>query len=295
MRDWCASVVGTCELESGEGRSHGRTAVYRLRSASGTVYAKVYRERHAWETETHGYARWAPAFGRHAPRLLAVREKEPLAILVSAIPGRAMESARLPVPVERDAWRDAGRALARLHDAGAAERFGACARDGSYLDGSASDAVTYVLNEFDAWTERGERAGCLDGEALAVTRAARETASVFAGERPVPCHRDYCPANWLVDDDGVWAGVLDFEFSRWDVRAADFSRYPGWEPMRRPDLMDALFEGYGRPLTPREETQRRVARALYALGAIVWGCEHGFYDYADEGRAALRHLGTELS
>ena len=78
----------------------------------------------------------------------------------------------------------------------------------------------------------------------------------FAGERPVPCHRDYGPANWLVTDDGVWAGVIDFEFAYWDVRVADFSRYPDWEWIHRPNLLDAFFDGYGRRLTPKEEQQR---------------------------------------
>jgi thiamine kinase-like enzyme len=38
--------------------------------------------------------------------------------------------------------------------------------------------------------------------------------TAFEGEPAVPCHRDDGPANWLVTDDGHWAGVIDFEFAR---------------------------------------------------------------------------------
>ena len=79
-----------------------------------------------------------------------------------------------------------------------------------------------------------------------------------------------CP-NWLVTSDGIWSGVIDFEFSYWGVRVADFTRYPDWDWMVRPDLVEAFFDGYGRSFTPQEEQQCLVAYAQYALNAIVWG------------------------
>ena len=78
------------------------------------------------------------------------------------------------------------------------------------------------------------------------------------------------------------------------MRVADFSRYPDWEWIDRPDLLEAFFEGYGRSLTPLEEQQRLVAYTQYALGAIVWGCEHSFHGFAEEGRQALKRLTTLL-
>jgi hypothetical protein len=60
--------------------------------------------------------------------------------------------------------------------------------------------------------------------------------------------------------------------------------------MHRPDLVEALLEGYGRSLTPVEEEQCLVARAQYALGAITWGMEVSYLGFVAEGRAALRYL-----
>jgi len=123
---------------------------------------------------------------------------------------------------------------------------------------------------------------------------AKELLPAFEGEQPVPCHRDYGPANWLVDEDGNWAGVIDMEFSAWDVRIDDFTRYPDWEWIQRPELVEALFEGYGLSLTERERKQYLVSHTLYALGAIVWGHGYGFYGFEQEGRDALRHLAQLL-
>jgi len=135
--------------------------------------------------------------------------------------------------------------------------------------------------------------GYLSTDELAVVDAALELVPAFEGEPPVPCHRDYYPANWIVGNDGTWAGVIDFEFSQWDVRAADFTRYPDWDWVDRPDLVAAFFEGYG-ALTPAQEHQRSVCLVRYALVAIVWGEDSGYHGFAKEGHTALKHLAKVL-
>ena len=292
--EWCSSVVGPCEIVSGDQRFHDRSSVFRLRSPSGCCYLKVHGQRAAWEREVHGYEQWARAFGVHAPRLLALHEDEPLALLIGELPGEVMDDAQLPAGVEETAWHAAGRALAGLHSLAEGDCFGPCGRDGACVGEPIRDATEYVLAELDRQADEGARAGYLSDGELAVVRAAQGLATAFAGERPVPCHRDYGPANWLVTPDGAWAGVIDFEFAYWDVQVADFSRYPNWEWIDRPELLDAFFDGYGRSLTPKEEQQLLVARTQYAVGAISWGREHSYHGFEEEGRRALRFINETL-
>jgi aminoglycoside phosphotransferase (APT) family kinase protein len=192
--------------------------------------------------------------------------------------------------VEREVWGRAGQALAALHQLPAGDFFGRCRRDGTPAGPRITDAVAHVSAEFDDWTQRGERAGCLSAGELATVSAMRGLIAAFAGERPTACHRDYCPANWLVDDAGTWTGVIDFEYAYWDVRAADFSRYPAWEWIERPELPEALLDGYARLLALPDARQLLAGRALYALGAIVWGSENDYHGFAAEGRKALRRV-----
>jgi hypothetical protein len=290
--NWCGSVLGPVEVLADQTRDHPgkRTGALRLRTAGGVCYVKILRDRARWESEVHGYEQWAPAFGNFAPKLLAVREIEPLAVVISELPGKIMEGTSFSVEQEHAIWRDAGHKLAALHDSGTGECFGPCRRDGACLGRPVRDAVEYVSAEFENLIERGLRIGCLDDKELAIVRAARKRIPAFAGERPVACHRDYGPANWMVGADGNWTGVIDFEFAYWDVRVADFTRYPGWEWISRPDLIAAFFEGYGRALSGAEEQQCLVGHVLYALGAIVWGEENDYHGFAAEGRHALRHL-----
>jgi Ser/Thr protein kinase RdoA (MazF antagonist) len=294
--NWCASVLGSLEVVSERSRAHAgqRAGVHRLRTTSGYYYAKIHRDRTHWDSEVHGYEQWAPAFGDCAPRLLAVRDEEPPALVISELPGKILERARLSATQERAVWRAAGQALVALHDLAVGEFFGPCRRDGTVAGPPISDAQEYVATQLEELLERGSRAGYLSDDEMAIGRAARNLVAAFAGERPVPCHRDYCPANWLATGDGVWTGVIDFEFAYWDVRVADFTRYPDWEWIGRPDLVEAFCAGYGQPFTPAQEQQRLVAHVQYALTAIVWGRENAYYGFAEEGRQALEHLGPAL-
>jgi Ser/Thr protein kinase RdoA (MazF antagonist) len=295
--NWCASVLGPVELLDDDTREHPgkRAGAFRLRRADGLCYLKVHRDPGHWASEVHAYERWAPAFEEHAPRLLAVRAIEPLALVIGELPGNVLEGMRLPAAADQAAWRSAGQALARLHALPAGESFGPCRRDGLPAGRPIYNALEYVTSELDGWLERGLRGRYLGDDERAVVRAARDLIPAFAGERPTACHRDYCPANWLVAADGTWAGVIDFEFAYPDVRTADFTRYPSWEWIERPDLVAAFFAGYGRALAPRQEEQRTFSHVLYALGAIVWGCENEYYGFAAEGRAALRRLAGRLA
>jgi aminoglycoside phosphotransferase len=290
--EWCTSVLGPVEVMSDHSKAHGGhdSSTCRLHAPIGFCYLKVHQTQSHWNNEVHAYERWACSFGDFAPRLLAVRDEEPLALIIGELPGQIVENAQLSPSKERAVWRAAGAALGSLHKLGTGEFFGPCLRDGTCAEEFAQNAREYVSKRFKSQIERAIRAGYINDDELATIHAAYDLIPAFEGERPIPCHRDYCAANWLISKEGTWAGVIDFEFAYWDVRVADFSRDPDWSWIRCPDLVDAFFEGYGRSLTPTEEQQLLVAHAEYALGAILWGHDHSFYGFEQEGRESLAHL-----
>jgi aminoglycoside phosphotransferase len=294
--DWCTSVLGPVELISDHGKTHGghESSTLRLKAAAGYCYLKIHQSEFYWHNEVHAYERWASAFGDFAPNLFAVRDTEPLALVVSELPGQIVEKTQLSQSQERAVWRAAGAALVPLHNLGPGEHFGPCLRDGTPAQAFPQSAQEHVAQRLESQIEHANGAGYIDDDELSTMRAASDLIPAFEGERPAPCHRDYCAPNWLVDGAGTWAGVIDFEFAYWDVRVADFARDPDWYWILRPDLVQAFFEGYGRALTPTEEQQLLVARAEYALSAIIWGHENAFYGFEQEGRDSLAHLATLL-
>lgn len=291
---WCAANLGPVHVLSEHSRQHGghESATYRLHSGAGFHYLKVHQSCVHWHNEAHAYAHWARAFDDRAPRLVAVHDVEPLALIISEVPGEIVETARLSLAQGRAAWRAAGVALVALHHLTTGSCFGPCRRDGSCAGGASITAEAYVAEKLERQIARAVTGGYLHAGELPLLEAALANTAVFAGEQPIPCHRDYCAANWLVNADGEWSGVIDFEFAHWDVRVADFSRDPDWSWMRRPDLAEAFYEGYDHTVAPVATKQLFIARVEYALGAIVWGRDHAFFGFEAEGHAALAQLAS---
>lgn len=294
--DWCTSELGPVEVLSDSSKLHGghESSTCRLSSRQGHCYLKIHQSLSHWHTEVHAYEHWAPAFGDRAPRLLAVHAEAPPALVISELPGQILEDLRLPASQERAIWRAAGEALVTLHAMGPGDGFGSCLRDGTLAEAFPRNAREYVSERFKGDIDQAIRKAYITPDELATLQAAFALLPAFEGERPLPCHRDYCAANWLVSPAGTWAGVIDFEFARWDVRVADFTRDPQWSWIHRPDLVEAFFTGYGRALTATEEQQLLVAHAEYTLSAILWGHANAFYGFEQEGREALIHLAPLL-
>ncbi len=294
--DWCAAALGAVQVLADHSQEHGghASATYRLRTAAGFCYLKVHQSQPHWENEVHAYERWVGAFGCLAPRLLAVHAEAPLALVVSEVPGQIVGAARLTPAQARALWRACGAALPALHRLETGAGFGPCRRDGTSVEAGGQEAAAFIRQRFQRQWDEAIRGELLTAEEQATLQAAHALLPAFAGERPVPCHRDYCSANWLVSAEGALSGVIDFEFAHWDVRVADFARDPDWTWLRHPDWVEAFFEGYGYAPAPAEAQQLLVARAEYALGAIVWGHAHAFFGFEQEGREALAHLARRL-
>ncbi|GHE39274.1 hypothetical protein GCM10018771_19690 [Streptomyces cellulosae] len=60
----------------------------------------------------------------------------------------------------------------------------------------------------------------------------------------------------------------------------------------RPDLLQAVMDGYGRPFTPEEETQLTVLSVLDSVSGISYGAAHGDPELVERGLRTLTRLRT---
>lgn len=83
--------------------------------------------------------------------------------------------------------------------------------------------------------------------------------------------------------------MIDFERSEDGPAVRDFVRLSdAWHG--RPDLYEAVTDGYGRPLTPAEEEHLAVLSVLDAVSGIQYGMAHGNLELAERGRRTLARL-----
>jgi Ser/Thr protein kinase RdoA (MazF antagonist) len=279
LRDYAHQILGSCELLEDSSWGHHMSAVLRLRDASGAEwFLKCHRDRARYDAELTAYRTWVAALKARAPRLRAFDESLQ-AMIVSALPGRpASWPAPQPGQVgttlaeERAVHRAAGETLRRLHDAQPAIPWPDFAADKMQQFNSLGPAVATLL------TRRQ-----LDAARTEIARLA-----AIPPPPQVPCHHDYTPRNWLVHSDTVY--VFDFEWSGPDAWVADLARlYLGIWPTR-PDLQEAVLQGYGRHLAAADREALHGCAVLTGVWLLSKAHETRQRSFEDGSRKALLRL-----
>ncbi len=256
-----------------------RPSVWEVNGPSGERwFAKQHAGPKLHRREVDAYQRWTISLGAdRAPELVA-SDAETRAVLVTGVPGRSLNTLRLPAEQERKAYEQAGELLARHHAAAA--------------DGPMTADVTE-----EAWA--ATVAKLLDGAARHVPEHEITLARALLREVPprlpqVAAHGDYMPKNWVWDESEQWLRIIDFE--RAELQAAarrDFSRLRYRILLHRPDLDAAVHHGYGRQLTEEELAACRAYGALDALDSLFWGITHHDIGLVDEAHTMLENLRLE--
>lgn len=236
------------------------------------VVLKIHRTADKHRREVAAYRRWGNGLLPEAPRLLAVREEAPAAIVLAHLPGRT----DLPDgdPAAPAVHRAAGSWLARLH------RQSAAGLDATPLD------VAY-RRRARGWLTRA--AAHLDATTLERAAAATERAVALLADRVrVPCHRDFTPRNWLAER-GRFVAAIDLEHARPDVPEIDLVRLASTAWLDRPELRRAFLEGYGLAGGPADPAAPWLPGlvVLEAVATVAWAAEHGDEACEARGRRAL--------
>lgn len=108
----------------------------------------------------------------------------------------------------------------------------------------------------------------------------------------VPTHGDFQLRNLRWDERAEDLYVIDFERSEPGPAVRGFVRLSdAWHG--RPDLFQALLDGYGRRFQPEEEAHFTVLSVLDAVSGIAYGTAHGDPELVERGLRTLTRLRTE--
>ncbi|MXG29810.1 phosphotransferase [Streptomyces sp. YIM 132580] len=207
------------------------------------AYVKISSSALDFERKVAGYAFAAEHLSEaQAPRLLA-SNPDLSALLSSALPGRVVRDLLLELGVELRLYEDAGRLLRRWHDASA--------------PGTSADRAAVRSDMED---QAREAADCLRdvtphlaADQLALVEAASQELPGLAEQLPLVYRHGDETRNWLYDGSTGAHGLIDFATATHGVAASEFVWLLGAVWSVRPELREAFFTGYGRPLTEVED------------------------------------------
>ncbi|MFF3337824.1 aminoglycoside phosphotransferase family protein [Streptomyces flavidovirens] len=258
----------------------GRPSVWEVKGSAGRRwFAKQNPGPKLHRREVHAYQLgWPAALGWDRSPALEAVDDEARAIVITAVPGRAVRNLRLDSEEEREVYRQAGLLLARFNAAETGE----------------SEPTRTA-----SWGESVRK--MLAGAALHLTFDDVAMLRWFTRDAPAELprlvsHGDFMPRNWLWDETEHRLRIIDFE--RTCIESAmcrDFSRLSFRILRGRPDLEAAFQAGYGRTLTTEEHQACSAYAAFDAVSALCWGIDHHDIEFVDEAHIMLRHLQAEYS
>ncbi|WTO41189.1 phosphotransferase [Streptomyces achromogenes] len=255
--------VSWARQESRVWRAHG--------AEGGEWYVKVHQNQRFHQREAAALRGWVPALGAAAPRLLAA-DAALRAVVLSAVGGRPLHGAVHPPGEQRRIFHRIGQLAAAIHTS-------APPRPGD---------TTLPLGKLERHLN-GARPHLAPGDEGFIRATARQAAALPTLDHVVPTHGDFQLRNlrWDATTDTLY--VVDFERSEAGTAVRAFVRLSdAWHG--RPDLQEAVTDGYGRPFTPEEETRLTVLSVLDAVSGISYGTAHGDPGLLERGRRTLARL-----
>ncbi|MCX4666473.1 aminoglycoside phosphotransferase family protein [Streptomyces sp. NBC_01381] len=254
-----------------------RPSVWEVQGADGhRWFVKQHVGPKLHRREVDAYEKWTATLGAGRAPSLAAADSTERTIVVTGVPGVSLDTLRLPAEQEREAYRQAGQLLARLH-AVESER-------PQPVDAPAWDSV--LSKRLDG------AGGLVPSDVLTLLHALAEQPP--APGRQVLCHGDFMPKNWLWDASEQRLRIIDFERTEWaPATGKDLSRLHYRVLHHRPDLAAAFYIGYSRPLTPQELYARAAYAVVDALDCLRWGVDHRDLGLVDEAHTMIENLRTE--
>ncbi|WP_406389650.1 phosphotransferase enzyme family protein [Streptomyces sp. NBC_00887] len=279
LRGWAEREIG--DVESVRDASHARanSQVWELVRADGCRFSlKVSAEARMYERETFALRHATPALGAGRAPQLRSSSADHLALLTTALPGRAVEDLPLTAEEEYEAHRQGGFLLARLHAAGDVTGHWRAEAEGALL--AVAEGADKHLDE------AGDRLAPAERELV------RDLAAQLRMVGPLPLgfiHGDAWPGNLLWSGHAAW---VDFDRSRFAPLVQEFVPLACGVWPDRPRLRTACMSGYGRELTPEERHVLTCLAALDSVSAVSWGEAHGDPRVTARGRRTLDRLFT---
>ncbi|ALO98605.1 NUDIX hydrolase [Streptomyces hygroscopicus subsp. limoneus] len=273
VRTFAEQAVGRITEWTDASWAREESRVWRAAGAEdGEWYVKIHQNDRFHQREVDALRSWVPGLGSAAPRLVAA-DPTLRAVVLTAVGGRTLHGALHPPEQQRLIFHRIGQLAASIHH--------------SAPPRPAADGLPLGLGKLER-----HLAGALPHLAPGDEKFIRATTERAAGLTPlmtVPTHGDFQLRNLHWDETADALYVIDFERSEEGPAVRDFVRLSdAWHG--RPDLFQAVMDGYGRRFTPDEEAHLTVLSVLDAVSGISYGAAHGDPELVERGRRTLARL-----
>jgi len=294
INDFITSAIGSFEVLSDHRKDSDRTGVIKVLSGDNKhFFVKTYNRLSRWNPEVYAYKHWTKSLGHYAPILIAsLNDNDVCGIIITPIQGETVNEAQI-IDDEKlmRIYYDAGRLFKKMQSNEKGNFFGIPKADGSPYDTNAkTDPVVYVSDSIESLFKIAYDNEILDSSFKPLIRWSLNNCDIFKDEFPVPTNWDLSQNNWMVDNDGNFAGFIDFENMLWGISLDSFAVITERYAFDKPLLKDSFFRGYGLEYDEITMQKQKILSVKSSVASVVNGHMSKNQRFFDCGMRMLKHI-----
>lgn len=274
LTDTIKSLIGNFNIVEELRKDSNRTGVFEIRANSQTMYVKIHNRLSRWNPEVYAYKNWTSMLEPFAPKLIHSFKSDNLfGIIITPIQGKTVNEYQISdEKILEKAYFKAGELLKTLHSKFKGTYFGVPSIDGTPFEQNVkTEPVDYIISSLENILKEGFDKGLLSSSDKDLVNWCIKNSDVFTDSIPVPSNWDFSQNNWMIDSNGNFTGIIDFENMLWGIDIDNFGIIIERYTQDKPRLRQAIFDGYGLVNDMKRQVQLRIVSTKIAIADITYG------------------------
>ena len=287
------SIIGEFQIIKDHRKGSDRTGVLEIVVDDKKMFVKLHNRLSRWSPEVYAYRNWNYILEGYAPKLIDYFcNNDIYGVIITPIEGRTVNEYQINnEDILKTVYYKAGEILKKLHTNFQGTYFGIPDVDGLPLEKNiTTNPVNYINNSLENILKSGYDKGVLYESDKKLVQWCMNNSYVFKDSKPVPTNWDFSQNNWMVDSQGNFQGLIDFENMLWGIDMDSFGIIIERYTQNRPLLRKAIFEGYGLENSIKRQMQLRIISTKIAIADITYGANTEDKRLISLGRSLINNL-----
>jgi hypothetical protein len=286
------TLVGKFKLIKDHRGNNDRTGVIEIDAEGKRMFVKIHNRLSRWNAEVYAYKNWTQILSPYTPTLLHTFNDDSFGIITSPLKGRTVNEYRISDADKlKNIYYSAGELLKKLHNSLKGTYFGIPSIDGSPFEKKIiTNPVDYISLSLEGIFKAGFDKQLFDNSDMQLVEWCIKKCDIFKDCIPVPTNWDYSQNNWMVDETGIFTGLIDFENMLWGIDVDSFGVIIERYTYDKPYLKESFFQGYGLENNSERRLQVFIISVKMALADIYNGVTNNHERFFQCGRRLLNDL-----
>ncbi|MFC3925078.1 aminoglycoside phosphotransferase family protein [Clostridium punense] len=286
------TLVGAFEIVRDHRANNDRTGVIEIDAEGKRMFVKIHNRLSRWNPEAYAYKNWTKILSPYTPTLLHTFKNDFYGIITSPLEGRTVNEYQInDLEKLKKIYYSAGEQLKKLHESFKGTYFGIPSFDGSPFEKKVfTDPIDYISSSIESILKLGVDKFIFDEGDKNLIEWCLKKCDVFKNCTPVPTNWDFSQNNWMVDRNGVFTGLIDFENMLWGIDVDSFGVIIERYTYDKPCLREAFYQGYGLENNSEKQLQIFIISVKMAIADICHGILNNNERFFMCGRRLLNDL-----